>query len=100
MSKIKVEYCGLIRNPKIVDKFEDEIYLSDGSTVGELLRSLVQRYGDGFRSMLLNPEGELLPIAIIHLNGRDINEIDGLNTKLADNSQLSIIATAYAISGG
>ena len=98
MSKVKVNYYGLIRN--IVDNREDESYSSDDGTVEGLLQSLVQKYGDGFRSMVLTPEGQLLPITMIHLNGRDINEIDGLNTKLEDNSELSITVLAYATSGG
>lgn len=98
MSKIKVNYYGLIRN--IVDNREDESYSSEDGTVEELLQSLVQKYGDGFRSMVLTPDWQLLPITMIHINGRDINEIDGLNTKLEDNSELSITVLAYATSGG
>ena len=98
--KVKVKYYGVIRNPKIVDKPEDEIYLSGDGTVEKLLQSLVQKYGDEFRSMLLTPNWEPLLTTTIHLNGRDINEIDGLNTKLEDNSELSITAVINAIEGG
>ncbi len=98
MSKVKVNYYGLIRN--IVDNREDESYSSDDGTVGEMLQSLVQKYGDEFRSMLLTPDWEPLLTTAIHLNGRDINEIDGLNTRLEDNNELSITVLAYATSGG
>lgn len=98
MSKVKVTYYGLIQS--MVDKPEDEHNLSGDATVRELLRSLVQRYGDNFRSMILTPDWQLLSSTIIYLNGCDINEIDGLNTKLEDNSDLSITVIKYAIGGG
>jgi molybdopterin converting factor small subunit len=84
----------------MVDNQEEENYLPGDATVRELLQSLVQRYGDSFRSMMLTPNWQLLPNTIIYLNGRDINEIDGLETKLADNSELSITVITYAIGGG
>jgi len=98
--KVKVKYYGVIRNPQIVDKFEDEIYLSGDGTVGKLLQSLVRKYGDEFRSMLLTPDWQPLLTTIIQLNGHDISETDGLNTKLEDNSEISITAVLAAIEGG
>ena len=99
MGKLKIHYYGLIWN--IVSKEEEEvIHLSDDTTVRDLLHSLVQRYGDGFRSMIVTPEWELLNITMIHLNDRDINELDGLNTKLDNNSELSITVLPYEIIGG
>jgi len=98
MRRVKIHYYGLIRN--IVDKEEDENYLSDGATVRDLLASLVQKHGDGFRSMILTPEGELLHIVMIHFNDHDINELDGLNTKLEGNGELTITVTGYEVVGG
>jgi molybdopterin converting factor small subunit len=98
MSKVKVKYYGLVRN--IVNREEEETYLSGGATVEELLHTLVQRYGDRFRSMILTPEWQLLDIAMIHINDRDISDIDGLNTKLPDDSELTITVTVYEIVGG
>ena len=98
MNKVKISYYGLIRN--VIGNLENESYLSEDGTVGELLRSLVEKYGDSFRSTMLTPDWHLLPITMIHINGHDINEINGLNTKLEDNSELSITVLAYATSGG
>ncbi len=49
---------------------------------------------------MLTSDWELHPIAIIYLNGRDINEIEGLNSKLEDNSELSITVMPYEVYGG
>ena len=98
MSKVKVTYYGLIRN--VVDNQEEEYQLSDGAIIRELLQLLVERYGEGFRANILTPDWQLPPTAIMHLNGRDINEIDGLDTGLDDNSELSIIVIPHVIRGG
>ncbi len=98
MSMVKVTYYGLIKN--VVDKREDKHDISNGSTVQELLHTLVQRYGDNFRSLMLTPDWQLLPSTIIHLNGRDINEMEGMDTKLADEGELSISVIKHFIGGG
>jgi molybdopterin converting factor small subunit len=95
---VNVTYYGLINN--LVDKPEDKHNISNGSTVQELLHTLVQKYGDNFRSLMLTPDWKLLPSTIIHLNGRDINEIEGMNTKLADDSEVSISVIKHFIGGG
>ena len=98
MCNIKITYYGLIR--QIVDVQEEKSCIPDGGTVRELLQLLVHKYGEGFRNIILSSDWHLLPVAMLHLNGRDINEIDGLQTKLETNSDLSITVLANAISGG
>ena len=98
MSIVNVTYYGLINN--LVDKQEDKHNISHGATVRKLLQTLVQRYGDDFRSMTMTPDWQLLPSTIIHLNGRDINEIQGMNTKLADDGEVSISVIKHFIGGG
>jgi molybdopterin converting factor small subunit len=98
VSKVKVKYYGLIQN--VVDNFESETCVSDDATVRELLESLAKRYGDKFRTMVFTSDQQLAPLTVIHLNGRDINEIGGLNTKVEDNSELSITVFVYIMIGG
>ena len=98
MSQVKVIYHGLIKNK--VDSHEDVIYISNGATVKELLYLLVERYGKEFRASLLASDWQLLPTTMIHLNDHDINEIDGLNTKLQDGSELCVTVMSYIIRGG
>ncbi len=98
MMKVKVAYYGLIRN--MPGSREEEISLSGEATVRELLHLLAKKYGDEFRASILTPDWQLQPLAMIHLNDCNINEIDGLNTKLEDGSQLSVTVITYAISGG
>ena len=96
--KVKIQYYGLIKN--IVDREEDELPLIRGATIRDLLRVLVQKYGDGFRSMMLTPEWELLHIALIHVNDHDIEELDGLDTKLESDGEITITVVGYEVIGG
>lgn len=88
MKKVKVIYYGMIWHK--IGHHEEQVNLSDQATVRELVHLLVGKYGDKFRDNCLTPDFELRPLTKIHLNGRDINEIDGLDTRLDDNSEVFI----------
>ena len=98
MARVKINYFGLIQN--IVDNREEEVDLLGETTVKELLRSLVQKYGDDFRSMILTPDWQLLVTTVIYLDERDISEIDGIETNLRDGSTLNITVIAHVAVGG
>ena len=98
MARVKINYYGLIQN--MVDNREEEVDLPGEATVKELLRSLVQRHGDDFRSMILTPDWQLLITTVIYLDERDISEIDGIETKLRDGSTLNITVIAHVVVGG
>ena len=98
MSKVKVTYYGLLQH--IVGNRENEYHVSDNTTVRDLLHLLVERYGNEFKANILTPDWQLHPLTVIQLNDHNINEIDGLNTMLMNNSELSIAVLAYLVSGG
>ena len=55
-----------------------------------LLQMLVARYPD-FADKLLDPSGtELGPEAIVFVNGRHIQHLDGVDTKLVDEDVVSL----------
>ncbi len=88
MKKVKIIYYGMIRHK--IGHQEEEVNLSDEATVRDLVHLLAEKYGDEFRDNCLTSDLELKPLARIHLNGRDINEIDGLDTWLDDNSEVFV----------
>jgi molybdopterin converting factor small subunit len=99
MSKVKVSYYGMILQ-KVTSDHEEEVYLSGENTVRDLLKILAEKHGDEFRESILTPDGQLQTAAIVQYDGHDINEIAGLDTKLGDNSELSIMLIAYMVTGG
>ena len=98
MGKVKITYFGLLQH--IVGKRENGYDISDNTTVRDLLHLLVKKYGNEFKDNILTPDWQLQPLTVIQLDGHNINEIDGLNTTLKNNSKLSIAVLAYIISGG
>ena len=68
----------------------------NGSTVGEVLRSLTQRH-DGLGAMIFGESGQLRPFVNVFVGSRDVRNLDGLETPLADGAILSIIP---AVAGG
>ncbi len=98
MGKVKITYYGLLQH--IVGNREKEYHISDNATVRDLLRLLVKKYGNEFKDNILTPDWQLRPLTIIQLDGHNISEIDGSNTMLKTNSELSIAVIAYIISGG
>ena len=99
MSKVQVSYIGIILQ-KVSGEQEEEVSLSGEATVRDLLKILVEKHGNEFRESILTSDGQLKTAAIVQYDGSDINEIDGLDTKLGDNSELSIMLIAYMVTGG
>ena len=56
-----------------------------------LLRSLGERYGSEFREKLLSDDGQSLGNdAIVMVNGRHIEHLDGVNTPLSDDDTVAV----------
>ena len=69
---------------------------TDGSTIGAIVASLESSF-PGMRERLLDDEGELRHFVNIYLNGEDVRYLDGLNSSVGDNDELSIVP---AVAGG
>lgn len=95
---MKVVYLGMLQSALGVK--EEEINPQAGSTVGSLLTSLANKYGEPFRFTVLGRDGNLRPLTKVFVSDRDIAEMDGLNTKLEDNTEICIFIAVEAPAGG
>jgi molybdopterin converting factor small subunit len=68
----------------------------DGSTVGDVFATLVERY-PGLRDNLLDAAGGMHKFVNVYKDDDDIRYLDGLDTKLADGDVLTILP---AVAGG
>lgn len=68
----------------------------EGSTVGEVLSALYERY-DGLRDRISDGDGELRRFVNVYLGGEDIRFLDGLATQVAPGGELTILP---AVAGG
>ena len=96
--KVKVIYYGLIQS--VVKKREEEIELPFDVTVAQLIAFLVERYGEEFQSSIYSPEGEVRYTARILLDGQDVRETQGLDTKIKGKKEASILVMVPPMAGG
>lgn len=59
-------------------------------TVSGLLAYLSRRYGPAMEKKLLNPDGSLGQDAIVLVNGRHIEHLQGIDTPLTEQDVVSI----------
>jgi sulfur-carrier protein len=67
----------------------------DGSTVGEVLDALYDRYGE-LRSRIAE-DGGLRRFVNVYVGGEDIRFLDGLQTPVSDGDEVTILP---AVAGG
>jgi MoaD family protein len=68
----------------------------EGATVSQVLDALFERYGE-LRERISDPQGELRRFVNVYVSGEDIRFLDGLDTPVADGSELTILP---AVAGG
>lgn len=77
---------------------DHSIDIAAPETVLALLHVLANTYGDTFRSKVLTPDGTNLgQDAIVMVNGRHIDHLDGVQTKLGESD---IVAVFPLVAGG
>jgi len=68
----------------------------EGSTIGEVVDSLVQRH-PGLGGRLLAPAGGLHRFVNVYLNGADVRYLAGLDTRVDERDEVRLLP---AIAGG
>lgn len=95
---LHVSYLGLVRN--VIGRNEEQLDVLAGTTVGQLLRLLIDEHGSPFQQSVLKQSGELRAMAQVCVNDRDIDELQGLETRLGEGEQVSIVVGVYPPEGG
>ena len=95
---VKVSYLGLVRN--VIGCREEEIEIAPGTTVGELFTRLIERHGDPFRVSVFKSQKELRSTALVCVNDRDIDQMQGFETTLDSGERLSVVVGVYPPEGG
>lgn len=85
MPKVKVKFYTSFY--EITKKKELDVEAGDVSGVFD---RLIKRFGKKFGDILLDKEGELKPFNLVLVNGRSINVLKKLNTKLKDGDEIAL----------
>ncbi|MBC7121161.1 MAG: MoaD/ThiS family protein [Candidatus Methanosuratus sp.] len=83
--RVKVSYLSILRDATGVK--EEEIQLREGATVEDLIRSLIEKYGDRIKCLLTDSEIE--QGIMITLNGALLSKSD-MNKPISDGSEVLI----------
>ncbi|HVP93364.1 MAG TPA: MoaD family protein [Acidobacteriota bacterium] len=95
--KVKVEFLGHVRNV-IGSEREEEVEISEGSSIADLLMMLSEKYGEPFKRAVYEKSGaDVKSNYIITVNGYLLNQLNGVKTKLKNGDQVILLPI---VSGG
>lgn len=83
---MKILYFAMLR--QATGKNEEE-WSEPAPTLGDLLRALVKRYGPQFERWVFT-DGQLAAFAIVFVNGRDVRQMQRLDTPLSADDTIVI----------
>ncbi|MBI5533934.1 MAG: MoaD/ThiS family protein [Deltaproteobacteria bacterium] len=95
---IKVVYSGLLQ--QTFGLTEETIAIGAGSTARDLLLLLANKHGDWFREGMFVGQGQLVPNAIVLVDGRDIRHRRGMDTAIGAPRSVEILLLPPATGGG
>ena len=77
---------------RLTDNRQDVMY--DGATVNEVVRNLENEF-PALRNKLFDQGGKIKKFIKVYVNGKDINELGGGETPVADGDEVSLIPAAF-----
>ena len=87
--KVEVKFFTSLR--EITGKKVDKILSQSTITVDELMTLLSEKYGKNFREYIYNKKGEVQGFLSFLVNGKNINIMQGFDTKLKEGDVVAIL---------
>ena len=95
MFTVKIVFLSLLTDITQVEELN--LNVDDGSIIRNVLEQLTSKFGDKFEEMIFKNSKDLSKYVLITINGKDIRSLNGLDTKIQQNDEISFIP---AIAGG
>ncbi|MFO8017843.1 MAG: MoaD/ThiS family protein [Promethearchaeia archaeon] len=95
MRTVKIKFLSLLKD--LIGSEEIELSIPENSTIKELLEELNSQYGEKFKDILYEKPNKLNKGILIGLNGKNIRDIDNLDTKIEAEDEITFMP---AIAGG
>jgi molybdopterin synthase sulfur carrier subunit len=89
--KVMVRIRFFTRLREITGKREEEVKVKRGTTVGELLKTLEEKYGEAFKDYVRDSRGKFRQNLQYLVNGRNVKFLQELETVLNLDDTLAII---------
>lgn len=93
--QIKIMFLSILTD--ITDVEELNLTVEDNSTIRNMLTQLASKFGDKFEEMIFKTSSDLSKYVLITVNGKHIRLLEGLETKVQADDEISFIP---AIAGG
>jgi len=87
--KVEVRFFTSLR--EITGYKVNKILLQNSSTIEELLTLLSEKHGKNFREYIYNKKGEVQGFLSFLVNGKNINIMQGFDTKLKEDDVVAIL---------
>lgn len=86
--EVHVKFMGDL--PALIGQRLVVVNMPEESTVGELLGTLSETYGDPFRSRVFSEPSKLHHYMVVFVNGKNMQELGGFSAKL-DEGEVEVI---------
>ncbi len=88
--RVKVHYLGLVKT--YTNKGQDDLELSEGAKLSDLLSKLAANFGKPFDAEIYEPaKREVKAMFTVMVNGVIMGQLDGVETKLKDGDNVIIM---------
>jgi molybdopterin synthase sulfur carrier subunit len=88
--KAKISYLGLVKS--YTKKLQDEMELTDGAALSELLDKLAASFGKPFNPEVYDTnKKEVKPMFVVMVNGVLMGQLGGVETKLKDGDNIIVM---------
>jgi MoaD family protein len=95
MFNVKIIFLSLLTDITEVEVLT--LPIEEGVNIRTILIQLTNMFGSKFEEMIFKSSKDLSKYVIITINGKDIRTLDGLDTRVQKNDEVSFIP---AIAGG
>jgi molybdopterin synthase sulfur carrier subunit len=86
---IKIKFFTTLR--EIVGKKDEQIQLSESTTLEVLLKQLSKKYGEDFEDYVYDELGKVRGHLQFLINGKSASTAQGLKTKLREDDEIAIL---------
>lgn len=87
--KVTVRYYGVVW--EAINKRTEDIEVSGGSTIRDLMEYLVETKNPQIRDMIFSKQGQVRDFLAYVINGVDVRSLDGFNTQLKDEDVVLLL---------
>lgn len=91
---VEIKFLGIFR--QFSGRNRVLVKLEKPATVRKAIQKLIEALSPAFKRALVDPELEdPRPNALILLNGKEINVLEGLETKVADGDEIVLVPVSH-----